>query len=306
MNNFCALRLPQLTSSSVVLFSIVWITFAFVQMTVAQTPTEIQAKLPQLSGWTIDKTVEVYHPDNLYDRINGAAPGYILFNFNELTAFEYIKNKNDHDSPYISVQVYRHATDEDAFGIYAAERPSESNYLTVGAQGYQEGSMLNFFVDRLYVKIESPFDDEDVMNAITQIAKEFGLNVNPQPVFPKQLQRFPSENKIEHSESYIATGFLGHEFLSNAFVVKYILEGKKYQLFIIDAGSTELANAMLNKYVQFTKQSLEIREGRLTFTDRFNGDIECLWNRRFIYGIVNENKAPVNVDDILKEAGKTL
>ena len=285
---------------------ILLLSLAWVQLTTAQTPAEIKAKLPQVAGWSINETVEVFDSNNLYERINGAAPGYFLFNFQELTAFEYNQNGAGDNLPYISVQVYRHATGEDAFGIYASERPSESDFITIGTEGYQEGSMLNFFVDRLYVKIESPSADDDIVKTVTQIAQELGRNINPQPAFPVQLQNLPIENKIAHSELYISSGFLGHEFLNNAFTANYEADGKKYQLFIIDAMSTEQAKAILTKYLQFTKQNLRLREGRLTIKDRYNGDLECQWKGRYIWGIVNDSNAPVKVDNVLKEAGKNL
>ena len=285
---------------------ILFVTLAVAQMTIAQTPTEIKAKFPQIAGWTINEEVEVFDPDNLYDRINGAAPGYILLNFNELTCLEYNQKVDEEILPYITVQVYRHTTNEDAFGIYASERPSQSNFITVGTEGYQEGSMLNFFVDRLYVKIESPSTDDETVNIVRQIAQEFGRNVNPQPVFPALLQAFPSENKITRSEIYIASSFLGHEFLGNAFAAIYEVSGKKYQLFIMDAGNADQARATLSKYLQFTKQNLRLREGRLTIKDRFNGDLECLWTGRYILGIVNDSNAPLKADDVLKEAAKNL
>ena len=143
-------------------FFILLLALAWAQLAAAQTPAELQTKLPQIAGWTINETVEVFDPTNLYERINGAAPGYFLFDFKELTAFEYNQNGTDENLPYITVQVYRHATNDDVFGIYASERPSETDFIAVGAEGYQEGSMLNFFVDRLYVKIESPSIDDDV------------------------------------------------------------------------------------------------------------------------------------------------
>ena len=283
---------------------IIFVTLFYAHSTVAQTPDEIKARLPQIAGWTINENIEIFNPDNLFNRINGAAPGYILFGFNELTAFEYIKDGDGDNPPYISLQAYRHATAEDAFGIYASERPSETDFLAVGAEGYQEGSMLNFFVDRLYVKIESPYDNEDVVKIIRQIAQEFGRNINLQPVFPKELQNFPSENKISRSEMYIPSGFLGHEFLNNAFTANYEVSGKNYQLFMIDAGSVEQAKAVLNRYLQFTRQNLKLREGRLTIKDRFNGDIECQWNGRYIWGIVNDSKVAVNVNEIFNNVLK--
>ena len=283
------------------LFALLW-----AQLATAQTPAELKAKLPQIAGWSISETVEVFDPTNLYERINGAAPGYFLFDFKELTCFEYNQNGTDENLPYISVQVYRHGTGEDAFGIYASERPSETDFIVVGTEGYQEGSMLNFFVDRLYVKIESPSIDDNVVKAVTQIAQELARNINPQAAFPVQLQNIPAENKILHSELYIPSGYLGHEFLTKAFTANYEVSGKKYQLFIIDAGSAGEANAMLTKYLQFTKQNLRLREGRLTIKDRYNGDVECQWKGRYIWGIVNDSNAPVKVDDVLKETGKNF
>ena len=284
---------------------ILLVAFTWTQFTPAQTPVGLKAMLPAIEGWTVVEETEVFHPDNLYDRINGAAPGYILFDFEELTVLEYSKNVTGDDlPPYISIQVYRHATPTDAFGIYASERPSETNFVTAGAEGYQEGAMLNFFVDNLYVKIESPSIGDDVVRAVGQIAQEFGRKINDAPVFPPQLGFFPTENKIVRSELYIPSGFLGHEFLGNAFTAKYEVSGKKYQLFIIDAGSVEQANAVLNRYMQFTRQNLKLREGRLTVKDRFNGDLECQWKGQYIWGIINDNNAPLKVDELLKEAGK--
>jgi len=287
---------------------ILFIALACAQLTTAQTPDVIKAKLPQIAGWTVMvEEMEVYHPDNLYDKINGAAPGFMLFDFNELIALEYIKDIDGDDlPPYISVQVYRHGSPTDAFGIYASERPSQTTFVPVGTEGYQEGAMLNFFVDNLYVKIESPFTDDYTVGLVKQIAQEFGRNINPQPVFPAQLQMFPAANKIAHTELYISTGFMGHEFLTNAFTANYELSGRKYQLFIIDAGSVEQANATLTKYLQFTRQNLTLSEGRLTITDRFNGNLECQWKGQYIWGIVNDNNVPLNADDVLKEVEKRL
>ena len=284
-----------------------FVSFTLVQATIAQTPAELKAKLPPIEGWTVIEDVEVYDPTNLYDKINGAAPGFMLFDFQELTVLEYNKNSTGDDlPPYISIQVYRHATSTDAFGVYASERPSETSFVTTGTEGYQEGAMLNFFVDNLYVKIESPQTDDEVVKAVRQIAQEFGRKINEAPVFPEQLLYFPSDNKIAHSEIYIPSGFLGHEFLTNAFTAKYTVSDKKYQLFIIDAENTEQANAILTKYMQFTKQDLKLQEGRLTIKDRFNGDLECQWKGRYIWGIINDSNAPVNVEEVLKEAGKML
>ncbi len=284
-------------------FIILFWAFVLTQLITAQTPSELKAKLPQITGWSLDSNVETFDPNNLYERINGAAEGFLLYNFKELTAFVYNKI-NGGDDEYITIQVYRHATPNDAFGVYAAERPSESNFSNIGAEGYQEGSMLNFFVDCLYVKMESPASSDEVTKTIEQIARKFGDQVNPAAKFPANLRYFPTENKIPHSEQYIPSGFLGHEFLNQAFVTGYNASGKKYQMFIIDAGTTAEAKTVLEKYYQFTKQTSKLREGRLTIKDRYNGNLECQWKGQYIWGIINEKDAPVKADNVLKEVEK--
>ncbi len=285
---------------------ILFITFLFMQYAAAQTPAELKNKLPQVPGWEIDPTIETFDANNLFERINGAAEGYLLYDFEELTVFVYNQKTGGNDAPYITIQVYRHADPDNAFGIYAAERPSESNFMPIGAEGYREGSMLNFFVDCLYVKIESPSSSDDAVHTIEKIARDFGKNINAQAAFPTKLQSFPAENKLPHTEQYIPKEFLGHEFLKKAFTVDYQLSGKKYMLFVIDAGTADDAKALLTKYYQFTKQTSKLREGRLTIKDRYNGNLECQWKGRYVWGLINDGKAPVKVDDVLKEIGKKL
>lgn len=77
----------------------------------AQTPAELKSWLPAVDGWTVSDEVEVFGPDNLFDRINGAAPLFLENNFREMTSMEYKKGTD-----YITIQAYRHATPEDAFG----------------------------------------------------------------------------------------------------------------------------------------------------------------------------------------------
>lgn len=47
----------------------------------AQTPDELKSWLPPVDGWTVSGEVEVFNPDNLFDRINGAAPLFLENNF---------------------------------------------------------------------------------------------------------------------------------------------------------------------------------------------------------------------------------
>ncbi|MDR2848573.1 MAG: hypothetical protein LBV39_05650 [Bacteroidales bacterium] len=280
-----------------------WIALVWIQCISAQSPQELQSKLPAIKGWTLNAEVETFDANTLFERINGAAPGYILYDFKELSVFVYQQAKSEN---YITIQIYRHSSDINAFGIYASERPLSTGFAKIGAEGYQEGSMLNFLVNKLYVKIESPSSDAATAKTITKIAQDFAAKINPKAALPVNLQVFPAENKIAHSEQYIAQSFLGHEFLSNAFTADYELADTKYQLFVIDAGTVAAAKAMLEKYFGFTKQTEPLKEGTLTLKDRYNGDIVCRWKGQHIWGVLNDDGAPVAIDQVLNVVEKKL
>ncbi|MDR3093821.1 MAG: hypothetical protein LBU62_04165 [Bacteroidales bacterium] len=280
-----------------------WIALLWVQSIAAQSPQELKSKLPAVKGWALSAEVETFDANSLFERINGAAPGYILFDFKELNVFVYQKTKSE---DYITVQVYRHGSDINAFGIYASERPTETAFTKIGAEGYQEGAMLNFLVDKLYVKIESPSSDAVTVKAITKIAQDFAAKINPKAALPVKLLVFPAENKIAHSEQYIAQSFLGHEFLNNAFTADYKLGDNQYQLFVMDAGTTATAKAMLEKYFGFTKQTDALKEGQLIIQDKYNGDIACRWKGQHIWGVLNDNGVPVAIDHVLDAIEKKL
>ena len=51
---------------------------------IAQTPDELLLWLPEVNEWKKPESKEVFNPDNLFDRINGAAPLFIENGFKEI------------------------------------------------------------------------------------------------------------------------------------------------------------------------------------------------------------------------------
>jgi hypothetical protein len=250
----------------------------------AQTPEEICSWLPDVEKWRKPTAKEVFDPDHLFDRINGAAPLFIENGFREMTACDYTKEED-----YITVQVYRHATPEDAFGMYASERSSDLTFYKIGGEAHGNQNSMFFFAGRLYVKIRSNSSDNDAGNAIRQIAETIAEKAAPNVDYPAMMKVFPEENKIPHTEAYITSNYIGHEFLNKVYVCQYKQQGLIYQLFVMDAGSDKAAKDILDKYFTFTKQPLDFREGLLLINDRYNGEIPCLWKGRYLIGIYNEN-----------------
>ncbi len=106
---------------------------------------------PIVPGWTVTTDTTVYTPDNLYDLIDGAADVYLSYGFTDL----HLANYRDGKGTEVRVELYRHNTPANAFGIYSQERKPDYHFISVGAQGYRDEGVLNFLAGRYYVKVST-------------------------------------------------------------------------------------------------------------------------------------------------------
>ncbi len=204
---------------------------------------------PQLKGWAKKGNPVTYTPDNLYEYINGAADVFLSYDFVKLAVLSF-ENK---EKASITVDIYHHSSPINGFGIYSQEKPQKGPYLTIGTQGYYEKGILNFLKGSYYVKI-SGYDLGDRDEAVlTDTAKKIAGKIDAKPHFPKTVDCFPEEEKVEHSERYIAQNFLGHSFLHSAFVADYGKDGRTIEVFIIQAGDEKEAEKILTDYTNFAK-----------------------------------------------------
>ena len=253
----------------------------------AQTPATLHSFLPAVENWSLSQEVEVFNRDNLYERINGAAPLFLENNFQEMTSMEYTQGDQ-----YITLQVYRHATPEDAFGMYASERSSEMIFYSgIGGEAQGDGYGLYFFAADFYVKMMASEENEAINETMKTIAGEFSKKIAPEAAYPAAFAFFPKEGLIPHTESYITQNYIGHEFLKPVYVANYEQEGKSFQAFVIDAQTTEKARQLLKDYFQFTRQTAAFTEGNLWIKDRYNGTIPVVWKGQYLVGAFDENGA---------------
>jgi hypothetical protein len=267
--------------------------------TTGQTPADLYARLPRVEGWILSGKVEVFNPANLFDRINGAAPLYIENNFQEMTSMEYAR-----DETYITMQVYRHATPEDAFGMYAAERSGGLATFPIGGEAQGDEGSLSFFVACLYVKMWSNGEAGEV---IREIAGAFAREIDPRAGYPGLSRWFPASGKVSYSESYTTSNFLGHEFLKRVYSARYRQGDSSYLLFVVDAGGREEARALLERYFAFAKQPSAFNEGELLVKDRYNGEIPVFWKGAYVTGLFpGDDPLPRDAREILKGFAETL
>jgi len=238
---------------------------------------------PELDGWEIKQEYPVYNPGNLWDYINGAADSYLSYDFIELYIAEYIKGDIS-----FKVEIFKHATPRDAFGIYSTERSPGFSFIDLGIQGYHEESLIHFLADKYYVKVRTHETSGNVEDAMMSIAKSVVVSIAGINHFPEILAMFPDKGKKPETEIYIAENFLGHGFLGSAFTTDYLRENKDFKLFSIVRENKEDCMKLLSQYFKFEGKTEKIpEEGEIHISDRYNGEIFLYWNNNMIFGILN-------------------
>ncbi len=239
---------------------------------------------PTIGTWKRSDTVKVFSPANLYNFIDGAADGYLALDFERLTVAYY--NKGDTS---ITVEIYKHKTERDAYGIYSQERSSSVEYLPIGVQGYYAENVLNFVIGQTYIKLTSyklGKRDKEFLNMIAnKIAKHLGGSTTR----PRMLDRFPSAGLQQNSERFIGKNFLGYTFLHSAFLADYKVDSAQFQVFIIEADNHDDCRNMWLQYLDFNKRLFDSSEtGIITFTDPYQGKISLQVTQNTIIGIVGD------------------
>lgn len=237
-----------------------------------------------MDGWKKSEPAQIYKPETLYEYIDGAAELYLNYNFQELRVIEY----QNETSASIIVEVYRHQTANDAFGIYSQERPTKGQFLIIGAQGYLEPPILNFLTNNFYVKISGYNIAENAGEILKSYAERLAANLSEKSSLPTILQCFPDSGKIQNSEKYIAQNFLGHGFLHSGFIADYIVDKKNFQLFIIEGADSSDCREMLGQYFQLCQISAKnLKVDRYIIPDPYHGEIAIVWNGKYIWGALN-------------------
>ncbi len=236
---------------------------------------------PEIPGWKMKVNEKVYNSGDLWELIDGAADIFLSYYFEDLHTAEYTK-KNQ----MIRVEIYRHKSPVDAYGIFTAERMPDYPQVSVGTLGYKSQGVLNFMAGNFYVKVMSAGVDEADEQSIALVAqKEDELLAQPKEM-PEVLKFFPQENKVALSDSYIAQNFLGYSFFHNAFSVKYE-KPANLQLFIIKLSPEEIQK-MIDQYVVLMKEDkVKQNNGLYIVNDLFNGTVYLRQKNGFLVGVLN-------------------
>jgi len=202
----------------------------------------------ELSEFRPVSAPHLYEPDNLWQYIDGAADVYLLYGFRKVITTEYAVGA---DSNRANVEIYCMESPTHAFGIYAAERSPDEQPVAIGVQGQLGPDVLNFYKGPYYVKMISFAPSKDASASLAQMGRSIADKIPGEFTEPEMFRYFPVENRVNQSERYIPTNFLGQRYLENGYCCDYANDQGFYQVFLVPLESDTAAQAVLKKYQVF-------------------------------------------------------
>ena len=257
--------------------------------------------LPRIEGWSLTVHPTVYTRENLWDLIDGAADLFLAYEFVDLTIGDY----RNGGGAEVGVELYRHATAQDAFGMYAAERQSDYRFEAIGTQGYGEEGILNFLAGEYYAKLTTSATGSAGSRALSEVARSVVRHLNRPPQWPAELALLPTQDRIPNSEGFVRKDFLGYGFLGSAFTARY--GGKQeVQAFVIAAEDPASAQTLGRKLLQAAGSTAGFSgEGIAELQDPNNGPLTLIQTGRFLAGIVGPLTPPLR-DQRLSQLRQSL
>jgi hypothetical protein len=246
-------------------------------------PQDLVGLLPEpnaVAGWSRDGEPRFFAADNLWEFINGAAEGYLLYGFEEVVTSDYSQESSGQQAV---IDIYRMQDPVRAFGIYCQERNPDYEFLDIGGGGYVGGTALNFWRGPYYVKITVFEESDELRVELSKLAAHISGKIDHPATEPAEVAYFPTENQKPHSVQYLPRDVLGQSYLSNAYEAQYQDGDREYKIVAVLAESSDSAKEGLAKYRQFIAgANPEIRdlegvgdEG-FTGTDSFYGKVVAI------------------------------
>jgi hypothetical protein len=230
-----------------------------------------------ITGWSRDGDPRIFGPGNLWEYINGAADGYLMYGFEEVVTADFTHGAEDSQA---LIDIYDMGGEVNAFGIYAQERNPDSEFTQIGVEGYVGGTALNFWAGSYYVKVTVFEESEDLKQEMIKLANAVSQKIGDPGSRPAQIGYFPTGNMVPNTVKYVPKDVLGQSFLENAFEAQYREDQNEYRLLLIELADSDVAKDCLSRYQNFISSSGEVAEdltapgdGGFTGKDSYYGNM---------------------------------
>lgn len=267
------------------------------EATFTQEPESVLPEADSIPGWSAEGDLEAYMPENLYEYNNGAAEVYLSYGFRKLVTRRYLEDGNETNE--VTVEIYDMDIPLQAFGIYAAERSVNDDFIELGGQGHVSETALGFWQSKFYIKMIFFGTKDHPEQLLVDFAKRISERIEGPSRMPEWLEICPTRDRIPNTEQVFLSAPLGHSFLSPAYQVSYKSgEDKPAMLLLSVAPNANEAAQRLDQYRDHLKKiespvtagspANGYPEGCLLIEDKYLGECVVGHKGRFLVFLMGE------------------
>lgn len=156
----------------------------------AASPAAFLPAAGAVSGWAPAGETQVYHPDNLYDMVDGQADAFFVYGFEQVVTQKYQNAAGDS----LEIALWELATPADAYGLFTSGLTGEP--VSIGNGGDTDpGRRVAFWQDHYWVQVYSrqQLPDADLQALAKAVAKNLPAGGSP----PALVDRLPQDTRRE-------------------------------------------------------------------------------------------------------------
>ncbi|HPG38677.1 MAG TPA: hypothetical protein PLP19_12560 [bacterium] len=263
-------------------------------MGTSQDITGLVPAAAELSPIIISAAHQVYNRDNLWEYINGAAPAYLHFGFQQVVTFVVMNP----DSDEAVVDIYDMGDSLNAFGMYAQEKSAKGKPVTLGSGAVIYSNSLYFWQDRYYIKLIAYSSSPAIASFLTRLGGLISARLPDRGSLPQIFTLFPLQERVPGSERYYPQDVLGQAFLNNGYSAEYAAGEDQYTIFIIpftngqDAGEKYASLQNAKSPVETVPEVLKnIGDAAFLYKDSYYGSVCFIQKNQFITGVAGHIQA---------------
>lgn len=275
---------------------------SFVRETNATVATQAKA-LPSFADSLVPMgPTEHYTEATLYEKINGRAPAYFEYNFEELTARSF--SLEGSTGEFVDVFLFRMASPLNAFGIFSAERDAGGQPLDFVGDGYLSG--MGFFLRQgpVYAQILASSDNPEVLGAAESFARQLVLSLPGDDAGMEGRMALPLEDQVPGTLTYINENAYGQAVLGSVFEARYKLDGTEFPAFAQQSADAGTAQANWETLREFYSKYGTLSEefsvaGASVFVGEVFGEWSVIYTRdQLVAGVMNAPGREAAIDFI--------
>jgi hypothetical protein len=196
-------------------------------------------------SWTATEPARTFGPDNLYEEIDGEAELFLPYGFQELTV-GFLRPAGN-EKAEVRLEIFRHATARDAFGIFSQHRFPGQETIRVGtSEAVVSATSLDFFQGTRFVRIRAA-SRATGRSDLENLGRGLSVLLSGTGDFPRETEILRIPGLVDGSIVFHRRALLGYEVLAPGYEAKYEAGGVSGTLILITPEDADPAVQFLEK-----------------------------------------------------------